>query len=51
MEHVVNKYYKKYIHKYISLTEHNSVTIQKLLFGVNTTIQLKNVTTPDSNDI
>jgi hypothetical protein len=36
----------------ISLTEHTSGTIHILLFGVNTTIELKNITTTsDDTDI
>jgi len=38
------KHLKNVCTSIVSLTEYNSGTIQKLSFGVNTTIELRNVT-------
>ena len=43
----VPKGYKVY--KFISLTDSNTDTTQKMPFGVNTTIELKNITAASEN--
>jgi len=37
------------LHAYISLTEYDTGTTQKLPFGVNTTTELKNITATSNN--